>query len=263
MSKKNKKRQSENPESANQEQPKKDNSPYVHQREKINFDLKIRKIDFTEKQQQFIDLVQDKSTKIVLCKGPAGTAKTFNSVFCALQAMQEKRVGEIIYIRTPCESSSYSIGFLKGESSEKLQPYAQPLEDKLSEFLPANQIKALKEEDRIKTVPTGFLRGLSKNAAYLIADEAQNLTVHDLLLIMTRIGKFSKLILIGDIKQSDIKNSGFDTIYNLFDNEESKIKGIKTFKFGKEDILRNDFLSFVIEKFEELDSKKDWMPSKK
>ena len=70
------------------------------------------------------------------------------------------------------------------------------------------------------------------------------------------MGKFSKLIFIGDIRQSDIKNSGFERIYQLFDDEKSKNKGIVTFKFGTSDIMRNDILAYIIEKFEELDSKK-------
>jgi phosphate starvation-inducible PhoH-like protein len=127
--------------------------------------------------------------------------------------------------------------------------------DKLHELLPKQQVERLLREERVKGLPVGFLRGLSINASYIICDEAQNLSIHDLLLITTRMGRFSKLILIGDIRQSDIKNSGFENIYNLFDDKKSKDKGIYTFKFGTDDIMRNDILGYIIEKFEELSAK--------
>ena len=124
--------------------------------------------------------------------------------------------------------------------------------DKLHELLPKGQAELLLKQERVKGLPLGFLRGLSINASYIICDEAQNLSIHDLLLVSTRMGKFSKLIFIGDIRQSDIKNSGFERIYQLFDDEKSKSKGIVTFKFGTDDIMRNDILAYIIEKFEEI-----------
>ena len=244
MSKKHKKEQKE------------DKSPVVPQRDKIQQPLNIRDLNWTENQKKFIQTLQDKSTKMVFCKGPAGTAKSLLSVYCALHAINNKRVGEIFYIRNPVESSTHNLGFLKGDLHEKLDPYLQPLMDKLHELLPKGQAELLLKQERVKGLPLGFLRGLSINASYIICDEAQNLSIHDLLLVSTRMGKFSKLIFIGDIRQSDIKNSGFERIYQLFDDEKSKNKGIITFKFGTSDIMRNDILAYIIEKFEELDSKK-------
>lgn len=233
-----------------------DKSPIVPQRDKIQEFLKIRELNWTENQKVFIQLLQDKKTKMVFCKGPAGTAKSLLSVYCALNAINEKKVGEIFYVRNPVESSTHNLGFLKGDLHEKLDPYLQPLMDKLHELLDKNQVQKLLREERVKGLPVGFLRGLSINASYIICDEAQNLSTHDLLLITTRMGKFSKLVLIGDIRQSDIKNSGFETIYDLFDDQKSKDKGIHTFKFGTADIMRNDILAYIIEKFEELDTPK-------
>jgi len=233
-------------------QKSQDKSPVVPQRDKIEGMLDIRELNWTDKQKEFIRLLQEKNTKILLCKGPAGTAKSLLSVYAALKALNEKKIGEIFYIRNPVESSTHNLGFLKGDLHSKLDPYLQPLMDKLHELLPKQQVERLLKEERVKGLPVGFLRGLSINASYIICDEAQNLSIHDLLLITTRMGKFSKLILIGDIRQSDIKNSGFDKVYNLFEDKKSLEKGIITFKFGSEDIMRNDILSYIIEKFEEL-----------
>jgi phosphate starvation-inducible PhoH-like protein len=235
---------------------KEDKSPVIPQRDKIQGFLDIREFQWTENQKKFIELLNSKNTKIVFCKGPAGTAKSLLSVYAALNAINNKRIGEIFYVRNPVESSTHNLGFLKGDLHSKLDPYLQPLMDKLHELLPKSQVERLLKEERVKGLPVGFLRGLSINASYIICDEAQNLSIHDLLLITTRMGKFSKLILIGDIRQSDIKNSGFDKIYNLFDDKKSFDKGIITFKFGTNDIMRNDILAYIIERFEELDSKK-------
>lgn len=235
---------------------KEDKSPVVPQRDKIEGLLDIREFQWTENQKKFIELLNSKNTKIVFCKGPAGTAKSLLAVYSALKAVNEKKIGEIFYIRNPVESSTHNLGFLKGDLHSKLDPYLQPLMDKLHELLPKSQVERLLREERVKGLPVGFLRGLSINASYIICDEAQNLSIHDLLLITTRMGKFSKLILIGDIRQSDIKNSGFEKIYNLFDDKKSSDKGIMVFKFGTDDIMRNDILAYIIEKFEELDSKK-------
>ena len=240
----------------NKNKQKEDKSAPVPQRDKIEGFLNIRELQWTDNQKKFIQLLQDKNTKMVFCKGPAGTAKSLLSVYAALNAINSKKIGEIFYIRNPVESSSHNLGFLKGDLHSKLDPYLQPLMDKLNELLPKGQVEMLLKQERVKGLPVGFLRGLSINASYIICDEAQNLSIHDLLLITTRMGKFSKLILIGDIRQADIKNSGFEKIYNLFDDKKSKDKGICTFKFGREDIMRNDILAYIIERFEELDSKK-------
>lgn len=229
---------------------KADTSPVVAQREKLPFDLSIREFNWSDKQKQLIELVQQKQTKIVFLQGPAGSAKTHLAVYTALHALNEGKIGEIVYVRQPVESSRHSLGYLKGDLQEKLTPYAQPLEDKLVEFLPKSQIDKLKMDERIVCAPVGHMRGRTFNVNYIIVDEAQNLTTEDFLLIMTRLGRFSKMIITGDVMQPDIKNSAFQKVASLFDDPQSAEKGIHTFTFGKEDIFRNEILSFIIEKFE-------------
>lgn len=229
---------------------KPDTSPQVSQREKIDFDLKIREFNWSENQQHLIKTVQAKDSRYIFVQGPAGSAKTHLAVYTALQAMNERKIGEVVYVRQPVESSQHNIGFLKGDIQDKLTPYAQPLKDKLHEFLPPSQITRLEAEERIVCAPIGHMRGRTFNANYVIVDEAQNLSSKDFLLIMTRLGKFSKMIITGDVMQPDVKNSAFQKVVSLFDDQESKNKGIHTITFGKEDIFRNEILSFVIEKFE-------------
>jgi phosphate starvation-inducible PhoH-like protein len=245
-----------------------DSSPKVHQRDKISTVLKIREFPWSEKQKQLLSILEDKKTKIVFVTGPAGSAKTCCAIYAALKSLNEKRVSDILYLRQPVESSSYNLGFLKGDLQTKIDPYQAPLDDKLSEFLSETEINALKKDERLHTIPIGFLRGRSFACQYIIFDEAQNGNTHDMLLVMTRLGKFSKLIITGDVSQSDIKQSALQKVAAVFDTEESRGHGIHVFKFGKEDIFRNEVLSHVIEKFEEINQPKEsdgqeWRPRNK
>jgi len=241
-----------------------DTSPRVHQRDKISAALKIRALPWSDKQKELLSILEDKTTKIVFVTGPAGSAKTCCAVYAALKSLNEKRVSDILYLRQPVESSTHNIGFLKGSIEDKIDPYQAPLDDKLSEFLSDSEINILRKDERLHTIPIGFLRGRSFACQYIIFDEAQNGDKHDLLLVMTRLGKFSKLIITGDTSQSDIKQSALEKVSAVFDSEESRSHGIHVFKFGKEDIFRNEVLSHVIEKFEEMnqprEDSQEWRP---
>jgi phosphate starvation-inducible protein PhoH len=230
-----------------------DVSPYTEKKKtKLNLDISIRELPWTDKQREFIKLANDKQTKVIITKGVAGTSKTLLAVYCSLQKIKEKKISEIYYSRVPVEASVHGIGYIKGTSEEKMSPYTHPMVDKLNELLTEPHVKALMSDERIVGIPLGFLRGLNISNASFIMDEAQNCRVEDFLLVMTRMAKFSTLFICGDAQQSDIKQSGFGKVFNLFDNDESKQRGIYTFEFGKEDIVRSEILSYIIEQFENL-----------
>ena len=157
-----------------------DKSPIIPQRSKLKTNLHIYQRPLTEKQKQFLELAADKQTKIIFVSGPAGTSKTFLAVMEALKLISDKRVSDLIYIRSAVESSDAKLGFLPGEAGDKLAPYLQPLLDKLAEMLPKSEVDLLLKEERVAGVPVGFLRGLNWNAKVIIADEAQNLTFKEL-----------------------------------------------------------------------------------
>ena len=230
-----------------------DTSPYVDKkRAKPTLELALRELPWTDKQKAFFELAHDKNTRIVIVKGPAGTAKTILAAHASLKKMKEKKITEIYYSRVPVEASIHGIGYIKGDTNEKMAPYIQPMTDKLNELLPKPQVTALLTDQRVVGLPLGFLRGLNISNACFIMDEAQNCRVADFLLVMTRMADFSTLFILGDVQQSDIKGSGFQTVYNMFDTDAAKEKGIFTFEFGKEDIKRSASLSFIIESFEKL-----------
>ena len=226
-----------------------DTSDVIPQRNKIKNQLSINKRELNEKQKEFFELALNKTSKIIFVSGPAGSAKTYMAIYSALHLLNERKVSDLIYIRSAVESSDSKLGFLPGEANDKMAPYMQPLLDKLSEMLDKGEIDGLVKDERVSSVPVGFLRGLSWNAKIIIADEAQNLTYKELFTLITRIGEFSKIFILGDPDQSDINGkSGFTKIISQFDDEESRQNGINVFKLTDNDIVRSGLVKFIVSK---------------
>lgn len=228
---------------------KEDKSIVIPQRDKIGHNLNIyQRPDLTENQKKFLQLALDKNTKIMFVSGPAGTSKTYCAILAALQLLNEKKVSDLIYIRSAVESSDSKLGFLPGDQAEKMAPYIQPLLDKLEELLPKEDIYKLHKDQRINGIPINFLRGQSWNAKVVVADEMQNCTTKEIVTLITRFGNFSKLFILGDPQQSDINGkSGFTKISTVFSTEMSKYHGIHFFEFTKDDIVRSELVKFIIE----------------
>ena len=165
--------------------------------------------------------------------------------------INEQRVSDLIYVRSAVECADRSIGLLPGTLNEKIGVYLQPLVDKLEELLPKNEIDLLKKEERVSGMPISFLRGLNWNAKVVILDETQNCNYREILTFITRIGEYSKVFLIGDPEQSDLKNGsrgGFEKMINIFDDEESRKQGIFVFKFDVDDIVRSPLVKYIVQK---------------
>lgn len=226
-----------------------DRSPIIPQRSKFKASLHIYQRPLTDKQKEFLALASNKDVKMIFVSGPAGSSKTFLAVMQSLYMIHDKRVSDLVYIRSAVESSDAKLGYLPGEANEKMAPYLQPLLDKMSEMLPKGDIDILMKEERVSSVPVGFLRGLNWNAKAVIADEAQNLTFKELFTLITRIGEFSKVFILGDPEQSDINGkSGFIKMISHFDDEESRQNGIHVFRFTEDDIVRSGLVQFIIKK---------------
>lgn len=227
----------------------KDHSPIIPQRSKLKSNLHIYQRELTEKQKEFLELASNKETKLIFVSGPAGSSKTFLAIKVALEMISSKRVSDLIYVRSAVESSDAKLGFLPGEADEKMAPYIKPLLDKLEEFLPKSDIDILMKEERVSATPVGFLRGLNWNAKVIIADEAQNMSYKELFTLITRIGEFSKVFILGDPEQSDINGrSGFIKMISHFDDDESRQNGIHVFRFTEDDIVRSGLVQFIIRK---------------
>jgi len=215
--------------------------------------LQIKHKPFTDKQKAFIDIALNEDTKMMFIQGPAGCAKTYLSVYCGLELISNAKVSELVYIRSAVESSDSKLGFLPGAQEDKMAPYLEPFKDKLEEFLSAVDVRYLQEEERIYGIPVGFLRGASWNDKFVILDEAQNMTEKELITTMTRIGENTKVFICGDVMQSDIGNKGgLKNIINLFSDDESKSKGIYSFEFNEDDIIRSELVKFIVKRIKSL-----------
>ena len=211
--------------------------------------IKLKKIALTEKQKQLLQIIFDNDSKIIFISGPAGTSKTYVAIYGALQLYNMNNERGITYVRTIAESGEKSLGALPGEMAEKINPYMMPMNENLDELLIPGQASTVKEKEIVKGMPVNYLRGASWRDEIVIADESQNFTFKELTTLMTRLGEGSKLIICGDPMQSDINGkSGFSDMYSIFNDQESQARGIHTFHFGAEDILRSKILKFVIEK---------------
>jgi phosphate starvation-inducible PhoH-like protein len=235
---------------------KKDTSPYVYQREKIDFSLSLRDIPWTEKQKEIIDTVIDKKANMALIDGIWGSGKTLMAVYTCLKLLNLKKISNILYVRNIVQSGTGTLGWLGGDLQTRLSPYMVPFYQKLEELIPENQVKKLIQEQIVEAQPVALLRGTSYNAYGIIIDEMGCMSKEDIMLTLSRVGKFSYVFGIGDSWQVDIKNSGFRNMFNIFNDEESKEHKIFTFELQDEmDVMRSDFLKYVMKKVRNLDNK--------
>lgn len=217
--------------------------------QKIRF--KERKFKFTENQIDFLKTALDPQTKLLFLSGPAGTAKTYMATYSALQMMVDSELEKgILYIRSIAESAQRSMGALPGTLDEKFAVFATPFYDKLDEIMHTHDIKFLREKGMFDCIPVNYVRGANWNDTIVIIDEAQNFSYNELLTVLTRIGENSKIIICGDVMQSDIGNSGFSNIFNIFDDEESVDNGVICKRFTTEDIKRSEIVKFIVSKLE-------------
>ena len=234
---------------------KEDKSEKVHQREKLKNELTIKELKWTDKQKVFIDTALDKETKIMMVNGPAGSSKSVLATYCALKLLNEKRISDIIYIRSAVESSDSKLGFLPGDADEKLHVYNLPFLEKLDELLPRAEVDKLEKDKRVSMYPVNYSRGMSWNAKCIIFDEAQNSTQKEIITVLTRLGRFSKCFVLADPNQTDLpsgKGGAFERMFNLFSDEDSIANGVKSFQFTEDDIMRSELVKFLVKKFKEL-----------
>jgi len=199
----------------------------------------------TDNQQKFYWSTQRTETNMAFVDGPAGSAKTYWAVYGALELLRDRHIDSIIYIRSVVESSSKSMGFLKGDEHEKFMPYMMPMLDKLNECLPPSDVTTLLGNEYVKATPVNFVRGLTFHRCAVIVDEAQNMTKSELTTILTRFGRNSKYFILGDSDQQDIKDSGFEHVFDKFDTDFSRKNDILCYKFDHSDIVRSEILKHI------------------
>jgi phosphate starvation-inducible PhoH-like protein len=197
-----------------------------------------------------LQLVNDyKSCDLIIAEGPAGTGKTYTSIAMAVRALKDREVKKIILAR-PAVEAGERLGFLPGDMKEKLDPYLQPLYDALHDMLPFKKLETWIEDGTVQIAPLAFMRGRTLENAFVILDEAQNATISQLKMFLTRMGVSSKFIMTGDTTQIDLprKNeSGLIQAMRILSN----IEGISIIRFDERDIVRHKLVKRIVRAYED------------
>lgn len=186
---------------------------------------------------------------LIFALGPAGTGKTYTAIALAVRALKNKEVKKLILTR-PAVEAGEKLGFLPGDLKEKLDPYLQPLYDALLDMIPPQKLKQFIEEGTVQIAPLAYMRGRTLESAFVILDEAQNTSLEQLKMFLTRMGNNAKFIVTGDATQIDLPNrndSGLIKCVAML----KKIKGIGMVNFTREDIVRHPLVSKIVKVFEE------------
>jgi phosphate starvation-inducible PhoH-like protein len=200
----------------------------------------------TENQKEYIRSIIENT--ITFCQGSAGSGKTHCAVGLALEHLLEDKIKKIIITR-PVVEAGEKIGYLPGKYEEKLFPYLLPIEDEINYFIGPALNATLKLNNKIEIVPLGFMRGRNFHDCFIVADECQNASYEQLKMLLTRIGQNSKMVLTGDVSQSDLARhlqGGFhEMIKNLSD-----VDGIGIATLTDHDIIRNPIIAKILAKLD-------------
>ena len=185
---------------------------------------------------------------VVLCAGPAGSGKTFLAVAMAVSMLRSEQVKKIVLVR-PAVEAGESLGYLPGDLQAKINPYLRPLMDALREMMDYDQLKRLTEQDIVEMIPLAYMRGRTLNHAFIILDEAQNTTVAQMKMFLTRLGIGSRMVISGDITQIDLppdRQSGLvDAMKRLRD-----VPGCQRVELGGADIVRHALVQRIVEAYD-------------
>ena len=206
----------------------------------------------TSNQRKLVDLSYDKD--MVFAIGPAGTGKTYTAVALAVRALKNKEVKRIILTR-PAVEAGENLGFLPGDMKDKLDPYMQPLYDALNDMIPSEKLKAFIEERVIQIAPLAFMRGRTLDNAFVILDEAQNTTVQQMKMFLTRMGRSAKFVVTGDMTQIDLPNrqkSGLSHSLDLLKD----VPEIGMVYLDQKDVIRHKLVMKIIHAYKQEQTKK-------
>jgi len=185
---------------------------------------------------------------LIIAEGPAGTGKTYTAIALAVRALKNHEVKKIVLTR-PAVEAGERLGFLPGDMKDKLDPYLQPLYDALHDMIPSRKLEQWIEDGTVQIAPLAFMRGRTLENSFVILDEAQNATVSQLKMFLTRMGVSSKFILTGDTTQIDLQRrseSGLLQAIRLL----TDIEGISVIRFDERDIVRHRLVKHIVRAYD-------------
>ena len=185
---------------------------------------------------------------LVFAIGPAGSGKTYLAVALATEALKQQRVRKIVLVR-PAVEAGESLGYLPGDLQAKINPYLRPLLDALHEMIDYDQIKRYMELDVIEVLPLAYMRGRTLNEAFVILDEAQNTTVPQMKMFLTRMGLGSKMIVSGDVTQTDLPSHARSGLNDALQRLQH-IRGVSIVRLTKADIVRHRLVQEIVQAYE-------------
>lgn len=207
----------------------------------------------TVNQQKLVD--EYDTNDLLFAIGPAGSGKTYTAIALAVRAFKNREVKRIILTR-PAVEAGENLGFLPGDLKEKLDPYLRPLYDALKDMLPSRKLAELINDGIIEIAPLAYMRGRTLDNAFVILDEAQNTTINQLKMFLTRMGKNAKFIVNGDTTQIDLRpkhNSGLVQALKILKG----IKGVSIVEFDERDIIRHHLVKYIVDAYKKLDKEED------
>jgi phosphate starvation-inducible PhoH-like protein len=198
-------------------------------------------------QQKYVNAIIENDA--VFAIGPAGTGKTYLAVARAVEALENSNIKRIVLVR-PAVEAGEKLGFLPGDLSEKVDPYLRPIYDALYEFIGFERVNRLIEKQVIEVAPLAFMRGRTLNEAYIILDEAQNTTIPQMKMFLTRMGFGSKMVITGDITQIDLpvpNQSGLIDAIKILHN----IENIAFCNFDAHDVVRHQLVKKIVSAYDQ------------
>ena len=206
----------------------------------------------TPRQVHYVEALRDEAIDLIFGVGPAGTGKTYLAVAAAVEAMKQERVDRIVVTR-PAVEAGEKLGYLPGDLAEKVDPYLQPIWDAFRSQMSETDLKARRERRLIEVAPLAFMRGRTLSNAFVIVDEAQNATILQMKMVLTRLGEGSRMVVTGDPSQIDLVRPDQSGLAHAIAILE-RLPGVEVIRFAAQDVVRHRLVARIVDAYDKAEA---------